>query len=143
MSKLSKVFRDANKLVWDGGCTYTDAHENGFKMYICHSIEKVIQGALQTKAKTIILSRLGVNNNGECHTVVSYLREVLGISYEDTTDGFRVQKYRKDWLTALEQEFKEIENKFPKGVHHIDGNKNNWDMSNLVKLRKPNNFSGF
>jgi hypothetical protein len=131
MQKLSSVFKEAKEYLWGGTFKGWESNEES-EEFICHAIDKVGRTALEHRAKEIIQYRLGVTEQGAFRTVTCYLTDVLDVGWSDRCDDMKVQKYRKDWLTSLEKEFKEIERRFPKGVHHLDGDKNNWDLSNLV-----------
>lgn len=134
MQKLSNVFKEAKRVLWDGVSPQRDSKGRWLEDYICHAIERTATNHCTT-AKAIILHRLGWNKQIDCaNTVESYLTDVLGVSLTDAGDPRKVQKYRKDWLTSLEKEFKELEDKFPNTLYHIDGNVNNYDLSNLVEI---------
>jgi hypothetical protein len=135
MQKLSNVFKEAKKHLWDGTFKVWKSGD-GSEEFICHAIEKVGRTPLEHWAKEIIQYRLGTTEQGKFRTVTCYLSEVLGVVWIYAHDDSRVQKYRKDWLTSLQKEFTKIECMFPNGVHHIDGDKNNWDLSNLIGVEK-------
>lgn len=140
MQKLSNVFKEAKKRLWDG---HGGAWDNPLlEEYICHAIEATQHyNPVRDKVKNIILYRLGKDRDGYARTVESYLHDVVGVPYSAVhSDNPRVQKYRKDWLTSLEKEFAKIEKLFPAGVHHIDGDVDNWELSNLADTGKSYNF---
>ena len=134
VSNVSDVFREAKKHLWDGEGSWW----NGGKVneYICHAIEELtdhasVNSELRLQAIKIIQYRLGENQGG-ARTVTDYLHDVLELQCEDLTSE-KVQKYRKDWLTALEKEFAP-KLKPRKGfyIHHFDGDKTNNELSNLT-----------
>lgn len=132
MQGLSNVFKEAKKLLWDGLSPQRVSRVNWKEEYICHAIEATALEKADS-AKTIVLGRLGWKVGCVVHTVGSYLCDVVGVPSSEVYDNRpKVQEYRKDWLTSLEMEFKEIERLFPNGVHHIDGDRDNWDLSNLT-----------
>jgi hypothetical protein len=134
INNVSDVFREAKTRLWNGeGCgTWTYDHA-----YICHAIEAVTalsERRLELKAKRIIQSRLGSSIGGIPHTVITYLAEVVEVPQAFLEANKRkVQKYRRDWLTTLEKEFApKLKPKKCFAIHHIDGDKNNNELSNLT-----------
>lgn len=131
INNVSDVFREAKKHLWDGKRYYGSGHE-----FICHAIHAVWESPheflLAKRAIEIIQHRLGKGVFDENYTVTAYLHHVLGLPYEELTNE-KVQKYRKDWLTALEKEFApKLKPKKGYNIHHVDGDKNNNDLSNLT-----------
>lgn len=141
INNLSDVFREAKKHLWDG------FNDDGTS-YICYAIDRVGCGRLGLQAKDVILSRFPKRVSKWCthaaspHDVASYLIEVLGVPEEGLSD-IKVQQYRKDWLTALEEEFKpKLKPKKGYSIHHIDGDIGNNDLINLtyVKINESSNW---
>lgn len=142
INNLSDVFREAKKHLWDGGGLYCI---NGVE-FICHAIEELGESPYEfmlcKQAKKIIQHRLGKDRIGAEYTVCDYLYNVLGIPREKLTDQ-KVQQYRKDWLTSLEEEFKpKLKPKKGYRIHHIDYDVGNNDLSNLtyVKINESYNW---
>ena len=150
-NNLSKVFKDAKKFLWDGESSLW--HNDNKEEYICHAIERTAHSKVDQGAATdVVMSRLDFATSDYPHTVTveTYLIYVVGVSKKEVFyDQPRVQKYRKDWLTSLENEFKpKLAPKKGFSVHHIDGNLNNNDLGNMtyvetkVKINS-NNFIEF
>lgn len=136
INNVSDVFREAKKYLWDGEGSYCSAGDE----FICHAIdytdvwESLYSCVLTEQAKEIVQQRLGENRYG-ARTVTDYLQDVLKLDYEELTP-VKVQKYRKDWLTALEKEFApKLKPKKGFAIHHIDGDKNNNELSNLTYVK--------
>jgi K+ transporter len=134
INNVSDVFREAKTRLWNGeGCvSWSTDHA-----YICDAIEAVTalsERRLELRAKRIIQSRLGSSIYGMPHTVITYLAEVVEVPQAFLYANKRkVQQYRKDWLTALEKEFApKLKPKKRFVIHHIDGDKNNNELSNLT-----------
>lgn len=129
INNLSDVFREAKKHLWDGV-------NAGGTIYICFAIEELGESPYEfmlcKQAKKIIQHRLRI---GAAYTVYDYLYNVFGVPREKLTDQ-KVQQYRKDWLTSLEEEFKpKLKPKKGYSIHHIDGNLGNNAASNLTYAR--------
>lgn len=139
INNVSDVFREAKKHLWDGDGSEWLSNDYS---YICHAIENIehTTDRLRHLAKSIIQIRLGISaEDGNDHTVSSYLSEVVGVPIDYLFANKKlVQKYRKDWLTSLEKEFApKLKPRKGYNIHHIDGDKNNNELSNLtyVKLK--------
>lgn len=133
INNLSDVFREAKKHLWDGKYW---SEVNTKEIYICHAINRVSCGLLGIQAKEIIMSKFPTRlGKAFPHYVESYLSEVLGVPEVDLS-YVKVQQYRKDWLTSLEEEFKpKLKPKKGYSIHHIDGDIGNNDLSNLTYVR--------
>lgn len=106
-NNLSGVFKDAKKFLWNGESSLW--HSDNKEEYICYAIERTTYSKVDLRAaKGVVLSRLGFAAvPRRPRTVESYLIYVVGVSKEDVFGNSpKVQKYRKDWLTSLEKEFK-------------------------------------
>ena len=125
INNLSDVFREAKKHLWDGV-------NGGGTSYICFAIIDIYPSShhYQSQAVSIVQKRLG-----GYETIKDYLIGKLGVKRDELTNQ-RVQQYRKDWLTALEEEFKpKLKPKKGYRIHHIDGNLGNNTANNLTYVR--------
>lgn len=132
-NNLSEVFKDAKKFLWGG--EHSLLHDDNKEEFICHAIERTMYSKVdQSAAMDVVLSRLGLAAPHRHRTVESYLVGVIGVSKKEVFhDHAKVQKYRRDWLTSLEKEFKpKLKPKKGFSVHHINGDLNNNDLSNMT-----------
>lgn len=136
INNVSDVFREAKTRLWDGK---GDVFWSTDHAYICHAIEAVTTSAprrLELRAKRIIQSRL-MSAEDAHRTVLGYLVEVVGVPENYLyANKHLVQQYRRDWLTALEDEFKpKLKPKKGYSIHHIDGDVGNNDLINLIYVK--------
>lgn len=97
VKKLSEVFSEAQKYLWDGKGEIKNKEE-----FICHAIVRVATlSGLHYSSRVIIQNAIFPES-----TLTNWLISE-GVHYGELEDSINVQAHRLQWLKMLEAQFKE------------------------------------